>query len=78
MGSLSTALQVVTWILAGVIGESGNNLAAGHCEEMNRTVRTRTPGGVGGASEQSGARFLFAANRSFTRCCAGPVNKTFG
>ena len=36
----------------GRIGESVNNLAEAHCEEMNRPVRTRKPGGVeGGASE---------------------------
>ena len=28
-----------------------NNLAEAHCEELNRPVRTRMPGGVGGASE---------------------------
>jgi hypothetical protein len=47
------------------IGESASrNLAEAHCEEMNRPVRTRTPGGVGGASEQSGSlvsRSWFAA-----------------
>ena len=37
------------------IGESVNYLAKAHCEEMNRPVRTRMPGGVGGASEQSGS-----------------------
>ena len=33
-------------------------------KEMNRPVRTRTPGGVGGASEQSGSlsRFLLGDN----------------
>ena len=36
---------------ANGIGESANDLAEAHCEEMNRPVRTRTPGGVGGASE---------------------------
>ena len=40
---------------AAVIGESVRNLAEAHFEEMNRSVRTRTPGGVGGASEQSGS-----------------------
>ncbi len=29
-------------------GESIHNLAEAHCKEMNRPVRTRTPGGVGG------------------------------
>ncbi len=44
-------------------GESIHNLAEAHCKEMNRPVRTRTPGGVGGASEQSGSlsRFLFCS-----------------
>ncbi len=35
-------------------GESTDNLAEAHCKEMNRPVRTRTPGGVGGAAQQSG------------------------
>jgi len=39
-------------------GESIHNLAEAHCTEMNRPVRTRTPGGVGGASEQSGSLSL--------------------
>ena len=33
------------------IGESVNNLAEAYCKEMNRPMRTRTPGGVGGASK---------------------------
>jgi hypothetical protein len=34
------------------IGQFVNDLAEAHCEEMNRPVRTRTPGGVGGAQPQ--------------------------
>jgi|GEM_PF-6160103 len=46
-----------------------HNLAEAHCKEMNRPVRTRTPGGVGGASEQSGSlsRSLFVFCDSFSR-----------
>jgi hypothetical protein len=36
---------------AAGLGESVNILAETHCEELNRPVLTRTPGGVGGASE---------------------------
>ena len=39
-------------------GESIHNLAEVHCKEINRPVRpvrTRTLGGVGGASERSGS-----------------------
>jgi len=43
--------EIVTWIVTGVIGESVSNLAVPLGGEMNRPVRTRTPGGVGGASE---------------------------
>ena len=32
---------------------------------MNRPVRTRTPGGVGGASEQSGSLSRFVILRQF-------------
>ena len=39
---------------AGGIGESVNNLAEAHCEELNRPVRTHTPGGVGGAISDGG------------------------
>jgi hypothetical protein len=37
---------------AAGIGEFVINLAEAHCEEMNRPVRTRIPGGVGGGKPQ--------------------------
>ena|GEM_PF-3676531 len=44
-------------------GESIHNLAEAYRKEMNRPVRTRTPGGVGRASEQSGSLFRLIVRR---------------
>jgi hypothetical protein len=57
----------------GGTGKPVNNLADVDCEEMNRPVRTRMPGGVGMVPEQSGP-----LSRSLLSAAFLPASSRFG